>query len=146
MERRTFLGTLGLGVLAAPRPAAAQQPGKVYRIGLLDYSAPDAGRQAWWTAFRQRMRELGYVEGQNITFEPRWAQGEDGRIPKLVAELVNLKVDLIVTGGQSAAIGASWRAARTDLAHASPKPPRDSFLPRSVPSIRGAPAPAPRVA
>ena len=106
IDRRTFLAGTGAVLLAAPLAAEAQQTGKAYRIGLLDYSVPDAGRQAWWAAFRQRMRELGYVEGQNVTFEPRWAQGEDGRIPKLVAELVDLKVDLIVTGGQSAAIGA----------------------------------------
>src|SRR6266705_4703328 len=106
MDRRAFLTGTGAVLLAAPLAAEAQQTGKAYRIGLLDYSAADAGRQAWWAAFRQRMGELGYVEGQNVTFEPRWARGEDGRIPKLVAELVGLKVDLIVTGGQSAAIGA----------------------------------------
>jgi putative ABC transport system substrate-binding protein len=94
------------GLLAAPRAAEAQQAGKVYRIGLLDYSAPDPARQAWWNAFRQRMRELGYVEGQNVTFEPRWAQGDLDRVPKLAAELVGLKVDVIVTGGQVAAIAA----------------------------------------
>jgi len=52
------------------------------------------------------MRDLGYVEGQNVTFEPRWAQGDDERLPKLAAELVGLKVDLIVTGGQNAALAA----------------------------------------
>jgi putative ABC transport system substrate-binding protein len=94
------------GFLAAPLAAEAQQAGKVYRIGLLDFSAPDPARQAWWIAFRQQMRQLGYVEGQNVNFEPRWAQGEDDRLPKLAAELVGLKVDLIVTGGSNAAIAA----------------------------------------
>jgi putative ABC transport system substrate-binding protein len=96
----------GAVLLAASRVAEAQPPGKVYRIGLLDYSAPDSGRQAWWNVFRQRMRELGYVEGQNVTYEVRWAQGEDERLSKLAAELVALKVDLIVTGGTNAAIAA----------------------------------------
>ena len=95
-----------LGLLATPLAAEAQQAGKVYRIGLLDYSAPDPARQAWWIAFRQQMRELGYVEGQNVSFEPRWGQGDTDRLPKLAAELVGLKVDLIVTGGTSAAIAA----------------------------------------
>ena len=106
MDRRAFLGTLAGGLLAAPLAAEAQQAGKVYRIGLLDFSAPDPARQAWWNAFRQQMRQLGYVEGQNVSFEPRWAQGEDDRLPKLAAGLVSLKVDLIVTGGSNAAVAA----------------------------------------
>jgi len=95
-----------LGLLAAPLAAEAQQAGKVYRIGLLDYSAPDPARQAWWNAFRQQMRELGYVEGQNVSFEPRWGQGDNARLPTLAAELAGLKVDLLVTGGTSAAVAA----------------------------------------
>ena len=106
MERRTFITAMAGGLLAAPRAAGAQQAGKVYRIGLLDYSEPGAGRQAWWDVFRQQMRELGYVEGRNVSFEVRWAQGEDDRLPKLAAELVSLKVDLIVTAGTNAAIAA----------------------------------------
>ncbi len=106
MNRRVFIATLASGLLAAPLAAEAQQTAKVYRIGLLDYSAPDPARQAWWVAFRQQMRQLGYVEGQNVSFEPRWAQGDDDRLPKLAAELVGLKVDLIVTGGTNAAIAA----------------------------------------
>ena len=106
MERRKFMAVLASGLLAAPRAADAQQVGKVYRIGLLDFSAPDAARQAWWTAFRQRMRELGYVEGQNVSFESRWGKGDDNGIRKLAEELVGLKMDVIVTGGQLAAIAA----------------------------------------
>ena len=105
MDRRTFLAGTGTVLLAAPR-AAAQQAGKVYRIGLLDGSESDAGRQVRWNAFHQGMRELGYVEGQNVSFEPRWGQSDADRLPKLAAELVGLKVDLIVAGGTSAAIAA----------------------------------------
>jgi putative ABC transport system substrate-binding protein len=123
MERRAFIVAMSGGLLAAPLAAEAQQSGKVYRIGLLDFSEADAARQAWWNGFRQQMRELGYVEGQNITFEPRWAQGEDGRIPKLVAELVGLKVDLIVTGGQSAAIGAKKATSTIPIVMASGSDP-----------------------
>ena len=106
MERRIFMAVMAGGRLARPRAAEAQQAGKVYRIGLLDYSAPDPARQAWWNAFRQRMRELGYVEGQNVSFESRWGQGDTDRVSKLASELVDLKVDLVVTGGISAAIAA----------------------------------------
>ena len=104
--RRRFMAVMAGGLLAATRAAEAQQAGKVYRIGLLDYSAPDPARQAWWNAFRQQMRQLGYVEGQNVSFEPRWAQGDTDRLSKLATELVGLKVDVIVTGGQVAAIAA----------------------------------------
>ena len=56
MDRRTFVCALGGGLFAMPIAAEAQRPAKVYRIGLLDYSAPDPGREAWWNAFRQQMR------------------------------------------------------------------------------------------
>jgi putative ABC transport system substrate-binding protein len=99
MERRTFITAMAGGLLAASQTAEAQSAGKVYRIGLLDFSEPDPARQAWWMALRQRMSELGYVEGQNVAFESRWGQGDDDRLSKLAAELVGLKVDVIVTAG-----------------------------------------------
>ena len=119
MDRRAFISTLAGGLLAAPLAAKAQTAGKVYRIGLLDYAAPDPARQVWWNAFRQQMRDLGYVEGQNVTFEPRWAQGNDERLPKLAAELVGLKVDLIVTGGQNAALAAKRATATIPIVTAT---------------------------
>ena len=106
VTRAALTVALFFGLLAAPLAPDAQQAGRGYRIGLLDYSAPDPGRQAWWDVFRQQMRALGYVEGQNVSFEPRWAQGDNDRLSKLAAELVGLKLDLIVTGGTSAAIAA----------------------------------------
>src|SRR6266852_9176279 len=118
MDRRVFLGSLA-SLLAAPLAVGAQPAGKVYRIGLLDYAAPDPARQVWWNAFRQQMRDLGYVEGQNVTFEPRWAQGNDERLPKLAAELVGLKVDLIVTGGQNAALAAKRATATIPIVTAT---------------------------
>jgi putative tryptophan/tyrosine transport system substrate-binding protein len=93
-----------LAIPFASLSSEAQQGGKIYRIGLLDFSAPDTARQAWWNAFRQQMRQLGYVEGQNVSYEPRWGQGDHDRLQKVAAELINLKVDLVVTGGSSAAI------------------------------------------
>jgi putative ABC transport system substrate-binding protein len=106
MERRAFIVAMTGGLLAAPLAAEAQPAGKVYRIGLLEFSVPDTARQALWTAFRQRMRELGYVEGQNVTYEPRWAQDDDDRLAKLAAELVGLKMDLIVTAATVSALAA----------------------------------------
>ena len=106
IDRRTFLAGTGAALLAAPLAAEGQPAGKVYRIGLLDYSEPDSARQAWWNAFRQQIRQLGYVEGQNVSFEARWGQGDDNRLQNLAAELVGLKVDIVVTVGSSAAIAA----------------------------------------
>ena len=105
-SRRTFLVAFAGGLLAAPLAAEAQPVGKVDRIGLLEFSVPDPARQALWNAFRQRMRELGYVEGQSVTFEPCWAHDDTDRLSKLAAELVDLKVDVIVTAGLVSALAA----------------------------------------
>jgi len=106
IDRRTFLVGTGAVLLAAPLAAEAQQVGKVWRIGLLEYSVPDPDREALWNAFRQRMRELGYVEAQNVAFEPRWAHDDDDRLSKLAAELAGLKVDVIVTAATVSALAA----------------------------------------
>jgi len=76
----------------------AQQPTKVPRIGYLDATSP-AAASARVGVFRQALRELGYVEGKNIVVEYRWAEGKIERVPNLAAELVHLKVNVIVTGG-----------------------------------------------
>jgi putative ABC transport system substrate-binding protein len=105
--RRAFLGSLAGGLLAAPLTAQAQpQQGKVVRIGLLDYAASEPASVARWKALRERLRELGYVEGQNVVFEPRWANGQVGRLPGLAAELVNAKVEIIVTAGSESSLAA----------------------------------------
>jgi putative ABC transport system substrate-binding protein len=85
-------------LLVPCRLADAQQTGKVYRVGFLGFPAPtaNAGRNE---AFRQGLRELGYVEGKNIIIEWRFAEGKIDRAASLAAELVRLKVDVIVTGG-----------------------------------------------
>src|SRR2546427_4380095 len=87
--------TLALGILAAPLAANAQPPGKIPRIGVLAAGSP-ATFISRYEAFRQGLRELGYVEGQNIAIEYRYAEGKFERLPDLAAELVSLKVDLIV--------------------------------------------------
>ena len=107
MHRRAFLASIAAGLLAAPIAAEAQQTrGKVPLLGLLDYSSPDAARLNWWKAFHDGLQEFGYVEGQSIAFEARWAQGRIDRLPGLVAELIRLRVDTIVTGGSEAARAA----------------------------------------
>jgi putative ABC transport system substrate-binding protein len=81
--------------------ATAQQPTKVPRIGYLTPN-PLSAHSARYEAFRQGLRELGYVEGKNIVIEYRYAEGKQDRVPALAAELVRLKVDVIVTGGATA--------------------------------------------
>ncbi len=88
---------LTLGILAAPLVGDAQQTGKVYRIGFIVTSAP-AEVAHLTKALDEGLRELGYVEGRNIVFERRFADGKPDRLPALAAELVRLKVDVIVTG------------------------------------------------
>jgi len=115
MKLRTIglISTLVLGLLAAPLPAEAQQGTKVYRIGYL--STRHGSRlesRPYPKAFRQGLRELGYIEGQNIVIEWRFAKGERKRLPGLAAELVTLKVDSILTA-TSASTRAAKKATRT---------------------------------
>ncbi len=105
--RELFIVALAVGIAAAPLAAEAQQAKKVPRIGVLLTGTPELPlTRALRDAFRQGLRELGYVEGQNILIEERWAQGKAERFPDLVAELVRLKVDLIVVGPTPAARAA----------------------------------------
>ena len=84
-------------LLAAPPAADAQPTGKVYRIGFIQTAAPnEIGHLI--KALDEGLRELGYVEGRNVVFERRFAEGRQERLPALAAELVGLKVDVIVTG------------------------------------------------
>ena len=101
--RRAFMGGLAGGLLALPRAAYAQKAAKVYRLGLLGGSPPNSpgGRRAW-EGFFQGMRELGYVEGQNILVEGRFYGNQTDQLPALAAELVRLKVDVIVAGAAPA--------------------------------------------
>jgi putative tryptophan/tyrosine transport system substrate-binding protein len=88
-------------LLALCESAEAQQPGKVPRIGFLIASSPSAIAPRM-DAFREGLRELGYVEGKNIVIEPRYANGKSDHLPALAAELVGLKVDVIVSSGPTA--------------------------------------------
>jgi putative ABC transport system substrate-binding protein len=104
---------LTCGLFATALTATAQPAGKVHRIGrLLGVGSPHSGPDPSFDAFRQRLRELGYVEGQNLRFEDRYAEGRPERLPALAAELVQLQVDVIVAEG-AAAIRAAQHATRT---------------------------------
>jgi len=105
------IATITLGLLAAPLTAGAQQAMKGPRVGVLwPYSPTIASPFA--AAFRQSLRELGYVEGQSIAIEERWAEGRLDRLPALAAELVRLKVDIIVATA-TPAMHALQQATRT---------------------------------
>lgn len=111
MKRRTFLGALAGGLLAAPLAPEAQQSGKAWRIGFLLPGLSPAG----WTShgpgptapvvdqpFTQGMKDFGYVEGRDFVLEIRWAEGHVDRLPDLAADLVRAHVDIIVAAGTPA--------------------------------------------
>jgi len=121
MDRRTFIASMVGAILSAPLAAEAQQAGKIYRVGFLwDSPAvfPDAIE-----AFRQGLRNLGYVEGRSVAIEYRWAEGKPERMRELAEELVRLKVDVIVAPS-SIYTGAAKRATSTIpiifMSHADP--------------------------
>src|SRR6266496_187825 len=99
-------------LLALSYSASAQQPKKIPRIGYLSNADP-ASDSARAEAIRLALRELGYIEGQNIAIEYRYAEGKRDRYPELAAELVRLKVDVIVAAGGNAPIRAAKNATKT---------------------------------
>ena len=110
LNRRTFLCGLTLGTLSAPLAAEAQQAAKVPRIGWLATNL--AANPHLREAFRQGLRDLGYVEGRNVVIEYRDADGKLDRLPALAAELITLKVDVIVAASAAATMAAK-QATRT---------------------------------
>jgi putative ABC transport system substrate-binding protein len=105
ITRRKLVIALGAGALAAPFGSFAQQQGKVWRIGFLG-STSAVGIAGNLNALREGLRELGYVEGRNLVIEFRWAEGNYDRLPKLAAELVHLRVDILVTHGTPGTLAA----------------------------------------
>jgi len=112
IQRRRFLFATG-ALLAAPL-ARARQSAKIPRVGYLFSFVPSQGEHLW-AACRQGLRELDYVEGENIVLEPRWADGRHERLPKLVAELVDTKVDVIVSAATPASLAAQAGAGKTPI-------------------------------
>jgi ABC-type uncharacterized transport system substrate-binding protein len=101
IERRKFLATLGSAAVAWPLAARAQQPGKLPTIGFLGAEA--TAWNAYITAFAERLRTLGWIEGRTIAIEYRWSEGRPERVAEIAAEFVRLKVDVIVTNGPAVA-------------------------------------------
>src|SRR6266446_1324319 len=104
MRRREFMSLFGAAAAVWPLAGRAQPPAKLPTVGALVIGSTDP--EQLWREFRQGLRELGYVEGQNIRFEVRSAQGQANRLPELAAELVRSKVDIIVTSLTPAAMAA----------------------------------------
>ena len=106
MRRRRFLGVLGGVAVVWPLAAFAQNPAKVYRVGLLSVGPPIADNSRQGTPLVQRLAEHGYVLGRNLAFERRGAEGRVDHLPRLVTELVASKVDVIVAFGYLPALAA----------------------------------------
>ena len=105
MKRREFITLLGGAAAACPLAARAQQAGKLPTIGFLGQTTHSGGSE-WVAAFVQRLHELGWNEGRTIAIEYRWAEGREERFAELAAELVRLKVDVIVTSGTPQVLAA----------------------------------------
>ena len=129
MERRAFLGTLGLIVLAAPLAAEAQQTGKVYRIGFLRAGPPP---REWVEAFRQGLRARGYIDGRNVVIEYRFTDGSVDELPRLAAELVRFNVDVILASAAPAAFAARSATTKVPIVFAGVYDPAEIGLVTSV--------------
>ena len=104
VNRRAFRAAVPLALLASPLTGEAQPAGKVSRIAFLGASSSTLESDLV-AAFRQGLRDLGYIEGQNIVIEYRWTEGHYDRYPAFVAEAVSRKVDVIITEGTSRIVG-----------------------------------------
>jgi putative tryptophan/tyrosine transport system substrate-binding protein len=130
MRRRAFITLIG-GAAMWPFTARAQQPAKVPTIGFL--GANTASTQSQWTAaFVQRLRELGWTEGGNVAIEYRWAEGRFDRSPELIADLLRLKVDLIVTHATANVVAAKQATSVIPIVFASVADPVGNNLVASL--------------
>src|SRR5262249_11441337 len=130
IRRREFVFTLGGAAAAWPLAAHAQQA-KVPTIGALVIG--NISPEEFWRGFRQGLRDLGYIEGQNIRFEFRSAEGQINRLPELAAELVRLKVDIIVTWFTPTAVAAKQATREIPIVMAETGDPIGTGLVISLP-------------
>jgi putative tryptophan/tyrosine transport system substrate-binding protein len=108
MRRIGLVVVLAFSLALSPLAAIGQPTGKMYQIGYLSLQRPD-GDRSWVAAFRQGLRELGYIEGENIVIQQRHAAGRADRLPDLASELIGLKVDVLVVYGLWALVGSGWK-------------------------------------
>src|SRR5215471_2058386 len=128
MRRRDFLGLMASVTAAWPFTADAQQQSKPRRIGYLDYGAgvmPNGEFASFYDTYRRKpflegLRERGWVEGQNVTIERRFAAGQADRLPALAAELVTLNVEVILAAATRAAKAAQKATSRISIVMADP--------------------------
>jgi putative tryptophan/tyrosine transport system substrate-binding protein len=131
MKRKITVLTLCAILFALCGSVDAQQPGKVFRIGFLDASNA-SGMAVLVEAFRQELNKLGWIEGKNITIEYRFAEQKPERLPELAAELVRLKVDLIVTSSTMPALAAKIATTTIPIVMASAADPVGAGLVASL--------------
>ncbi|HEV2056975.1 MAG TPA: ABC transporter substrate-binding protein [Methylomirabilota bacterium] len=128
--RRAFIGIVAGGIVVAPLAAQAQQAAKIARIG---YLTPNlAASPHTHEAFRQGLRDLGYIEGRNVVIEYRDDEGKPERLPALAAELVALKVDVIVAGATRHALAAKQATRTLPIVFAAAGDPVSSGLVTSL--------------
>jgi putative tryptophan/tyrosine transport system substrate-binding protein len=130
VKRRQFITLLGGGAAAWPLAARAQQPGKLPTIGFLG-ATPSAESQRL-AAFVQRLRELGWIDGRNLAIEYRWAEGRNERYAENAAELVRLKVDVIVTSATPPSLAAKQATAVIPIVFAAVNDPVGTGLVASL--------------
>ena len=131
VRRRVFCLAVCAVLFALCVSAEAQQPGKIFRIGFLDTSTT-SGSAVLVEAFRQEMRKLGWTEGKNITMEYRFAEQKPERLRELVADLLHLKIDLIVVSGTLPALAAKKATTTIPIVMANPADPVGSGLVASL--------------
>ena len=130
MKRREFLGVMS-GAAVWPFSARAQQSGRLPTIGFLGANTAVAQRE-FTDAFVQRLRELGWIEGRNVAIEYRWAEGRFDRSPAIIAELLGLKVDIIVTHATGNVVAAKQATSSTPIVFTAVGDPVGSGLVASL--------------
>ena len=132
MKRREFIAGLG-GVAVWPLAAYAQRTGKVYRIGMLVHGTPAiVARNPRIQAFSQSLREFGWIDGQTVTLEWRYGEGQSSRLAALAVDLANIKVDVIVTAAAPAAKAAKEATGTIPIVIIDPGDPVGTGLVRSL--------------
>jgi putative ABC transport system substrate-binding protein len=133
MKRRAFIMAVAAGLVMAPLTLSAQPAGKVWRIGFLGNASPTTpDTERIGDAFRQELQECGYVEGRNLVIERRFIEGDPQKAPGLAADLVRLRVDLIVTVSNQAAQAAKAATSTTPIVMLSSSDPVGAGLVASL--------------